>query len=303
VTALNIVLVAFSSRSIFEYSSSSLLLVFLQLYSVSAIAFAYMIHTFFDKARTGAIAGALVFNCCYFVYASTFDISAGNIRPGGSIGVCVLSPAAFSFGVSLLAQYEEAGVGAQWSSLTEDVGAGIDLGSVFLILMFDTIAYSFLGWYLEQVLPKEFGVRQPYLFIFHKSYWVPGATDSWFDQSVPGIRDGSGGGGAAAPAGSLLDEGNHAAGPGDAAGGGINMEEVSADLRAQEKTNECVQIYGLRRVFDTPDGEKVAVKNLTVNIYANQIFALLGHNGAGKTTTINMLTGLYEHRGTRRSMG
>lgn len=107
-TVLNIILVAFSSLSIFEYSSPSLILVFLQLYSVSAIAFAYMIHTFFDKARTGAIAGALVFNCCYFVYASTFDISAGNIRPGGSIGVCVLSPAAFSFGVSLLAQYEEA---------------------------------------------------------------------------------------------------------------------------------------------------------------------------------------------------
>ena len=129
--------------------------------------------------------------------------------------------------------------------------------------------------------------RSRYLFIFQKSYWVPGATDSWFGKSLPGV-----GRAAAAPGGNLLDDGNYAAGPGD--DGGVNVEPVSAELRAQEDTNECVQIHGLRRVFDTPDGEKVAVKNLSVNIYANQIFALLGHNGAGKTTTINMLTGLYE---------
>ena len=47
----------------------------------------------------------------------------------------------------------------------------------------------------------------------------------------------------------------------------------------------AIAIRGLRKVFDTPDGEKVAVRNLHVNIYANQIFALLGHNGAGKTTS------------------
>ena len=31
---------------------------------------------------------------------------------------------------------------------------------------------------------------------------------------------------------------------------------------------------------------------MSLNIYKNQIFALLGHNGAGKTTTISVLTGM-----------
>jgi len=35
------------------------------------------------------------------------------------------------------------------------------------------------------------------------------------------------------------------------------------------------------------------VDNLSLTMYAGQIFALLGHNGAGKTTTISMLTGLF----------
>ena len=40
-------------------------------------------------------------------------------------------------------------------------------------------------------------------------------------------------------------------------------------------------------------GSKVAVDELSLNIFKGQITALLGHNGAGKTTTISMLTGLY----------
>ena len=36
---------------------------------------------------------------------------------------------------------------------------------------------------------------------------------------------------------------------------------------------------------------KLAVDELSLNMYEGQITALLGHNGAGKTTTISILTG------------
>ncbi|RZC38259.1 ABC tran, AAA 21 and/or SbcCD C domain containing protein, partial [Asbolus verrucosus] len=52
--------------------------------------------------------------------------------------------------------------------------------------------------------------------------------------------------------------------------------------------NPGIQIINLRKVF----GKKIAVKNLSLNIYENQIHVLLGHNGAGKTTTMSMLTGI-----------
>jgi ABC-type multidrug transport system ATPase subunit len=37
---------------------------------------------------------------------------------------------------------------------------------------------------------------------------------------------------------------------------------------------------------------KMAVDNLSIYFYENQITSFLGHNGAGKTTTISCLTGL-----------
>lgn len=36
----------------------------------------------------------------------------------------------------------------------------------------------------------------------------------------------------------------------------------------------------------------MAVRNLSFNMFENQITVLLGHNGAGKTTTMSMLTGM-----------
>lgn len=71
-----------------------------------------------------------------------------------------------------------------------------------------------------------------------------------------------------------------------------SYEEDNVDRRNFEKepTNlpAGIQIRKLRKTF----GRKTAVRDASLNIYVDQITALLGHNGAGKTTTVSMLTGL-----------
>lgn len=57
-----------------------------------------------------------------------------------------------------------------------------------------------------------------------------------------------------------------------------------------EENNKSVKIMGLNKKFD----DFHAVNNLSMNLYSDQIFVLLGHNGAGKTTTISMLTGMLD---------
>lgn len=50
----------------------------------------------------------------------------------------------------------------------------------------------------------------------------------------------------------------------------------------------AIGVCGLARSF----GETVAVRDLSLEIRAGEVFGLLGHNGAGKTTTIRLLTGV-----------
>jgi ABC-2 type transport system ATP-binding protein len=51
-----------------------------------------------------------------------------------------------------------------------------------------------------------------------------------------------------------------------------------------------IKIRGLTKKY----GSHVAVDNLTLDIYENEVFGLLGSNGAGKTTTIHMLATLLK---------
>jgi ABC-2 type transport system ATP-binding protein len=61
-----------------------------------------------------------------------------------------------------------------------------------------------------------------------------------------------------------------------------------------------IQTHNLTRCF----GENVAVKDLTLEVQAGEIFGFLGHNGAGKTTTVRLLNGIYEpNSGSARVLG
>ena len=61
-------------------------------------------------------------------------------------------------------------------------------------------------------------------------------------------------------------------------------------VKELELTQQCLNVKNLTKIYS---GGKLAVDDLSMTMYKNQIFALLGHNGAGKTTTMSMLTGMY----------
>src|SRR5262245_42599824 len=56
----------------------------------------------------------------------------------------------------------------------------------------------------------------------------------------------------------------------------------------------AVELLGLEKAFQVPEGTLSAVPGLDLAIRTGEIVALLGPNGAGKSTTIDMLLGLTE---------
>jgi ABC-type multidrug transport system fused ATPase/permease subunit len=73
--------------------------------------------------------------------------------------------------------------------------------------------------------------------------------------------------------------------------GGVDLNDPSIYEKNFAHLVPSIKIRALRKVFGSGKTTKIALKGLNLDIYENQITALLGHNGAGKTTTMFMLTG------------
>ena len=69
------------------------------------------------------------------------------------------------------------------------------------------------------------------------------------------------------------------------------MTPQPAKLAAESRTGECV--LGLRKATKVFGGT-VALKNVSLDLRAGEVLALLGENGAGKSTCVKLLTGLYK---------
>ncbi len=53
-----------------------------------------------------------------------------------------------------------------------------------------------------------------------------------------------------------------------------------------------LELTGLTKVFDSPSGPFVAVKDVNAQVVAGEFVALLGHSGCGKSTVLSMIAGL-----------
>lgn len=162
-----------------------------------------------------------------------------------------------------------------------DYGNYFQLIFPFRVLLFfsrqiaDVFIYFALTWYFSQVWPSSLGISKPWYFLVTKEYWYPSHAEAEIDKSLTASLS--------TPFGMELPSKSYS----DMEKGGeiVPQETVNEEVWGRPK----IAVNALRKSFDG----MTVVRDISFNMYENQIFALLGHNGAGKTTTINMLTGLF----------
>ena len=86
----------------------------------------------------------------------------------GKLWASLFPATAFTFAADIIADYEYAQQGIQaWNVQTGTYSYNTALGMLFV----DTILYLVLGWYLDQVIPRQYGVARPFYFFLMPSYW------------------------------------------------------------------------------------------------------------------------------------
>ena len=170
-----------------------------------------------------------------------------------------------------------------------------------LMQLIDFFLYLFLGFYFQNVLPHEFGIKRPYNFLCSSDYWCKKKKNNRFIGEIEkgnniffknimnkNIIDNND------DKNSKLEilEKEKSRNKKQIVSLKRDKNFESEDIyKDRIKPDDALRIIGIKKIFD--DG-KIAVDGVNLNFYKNEIFALLGHNGAGKTTLISMLTGLYE---------
>ncbi|XP_070779248.1 phospholipid-transporting ATPase ABCA3 [Enoplosus armatus] len=249
--------------AVLTYSDPTLVFVFLLLFTVATINFSFMISTFFSRANVAAAAGGFIYFLSYLPYLflwPRYDL----LSHAQKVSACLISNVAMAMGAQLMGMFEGKGTGIQWSNLFDSVTVDDDfsLAQVLGLLLFDSVLYGLVAWYMEAVFPGEYGVPRPSYFFVLPSYWCSSPRMALVNEKEE-EEDAE-----KALKGEFIEE--------EPAGlvSGIKIKHLAKEFRVGNKTRQ-------------------AVRDLTLNMFEGQITVLLGHNGAGKTTTLSMLTGLF----------
>jgi ABC-type multidrug transport system fused ATPase/permease subunit len=173
----------------------------------------------------------------------------------GTISMLSLHPiTAFSYGLLELGRLEDTGVGVTSDTIDSTPNpSGYTFASALRSLIFDSIFFGIISWYLNRVITPDFGQALPWYFPFTAQYWGCHKKTTTDNPTAHALEQ--------------TDE--------DINGSLIPIEGVSDNLRAQSDSN--IVIRHLSKKFG---GDKTAVDNLNLTMYNGQVTALLGHNGA-----------------------
>ncbi|XP_030333996.1 ATP-binding cassette sub-family A member 13 isoform X5 [Strigops habroptila] len=265
--ALAIILKA---SGIFAYSNGFIIFLFLLDFGITVIMLSYFWGVFFSSANIATLCASLVYMISFLPYIVLLVLQ-NQLSFTNQIIMCLLSTTAFGHGVFFITFFEGQETGIQWNNMHQSVAqAGYMIfGCLCWMMFFDSILYSVGGWYFSNIIPGKFGLKNRWYFPFTVSYWknLCGAERRkrhFLNSNM-----------------FFFNENFQEKDPAPPIWKGPCIEGATIGVMLLSLTKEHM------------DGQKAAIKDLSLTFHRGQITALLGPNGAGKTTVMSLLTGLY----------
>ncbi|XP_058424852.1 phospholipid-transporting ATPase ABCA3-like [Diceros bicornis minor] len=243
---------------VIQHSDPSLVFVFLLCFAIATIFFSFMVSTFFNKVHFAVPVGGFIYLATYFP-ATRVSSNYAHMTLTQKLASCLSSNVAMALGTKFLVKAEMDSIGIKWSNIFSPTEMdNFVFAHVLGMFLVDAFLYGLVAWYIEAVFPGEYGVPKPWNFFLLRSHWF-GEIPEKKNETRQFYE--------------IIESKYFEAEPTDLVAG-IRVKHLCKEFRVQNTT-------------------KMAVKDLSLNLYEGQITVLLGHNGAGKSTTLSLLSGLY----------
>ncbi|KAK6736664.1 hypothetical protein RB195_019391 [Necator americanus] len=250
----------FYNGAIFRLTSVSVVFVLLMIYAFSVIAMAFFLSSLYSHARMATASSAIIFFVCTMpcTYLAIREQSTFRASPDWMIGLAsVVPPSAFGAAVKVLLSAERSGLSVSWSTLFGVFGQNksiFSVGFLMIILLLESILYFVLALYINKVCPGQHGIPSSWCFPIK----IIAEKSSKYEASVEPVHSQMG-------------------------------STENADDSDGAKAS--IRLTGVSKKYSSQGARELAVNNLTLNFYQDEITSLLGENGAGKSTIIRMISG------------
>jgi ABC-type multidrug transport system ATPase subunit len=151
-------------------------------------------------------------------------------------------------------------------------------GTCLIYMLLDILLYVVLTLYFDNVIPNEFGNRQPFYYFLLPSYWGISKSDSnspneWVKNTL------------------------------DKYPPTYDKNKIDSDVldhinyTCDSNNNDPIKVINLMKKYGRGKDEKVVVNGSYLSFSKDKVVVFLGQNGAGKSTTINIMAGLTPPNG------
>jgi hypothetical protein len=250
-----------ASSSFMPNTNAFLVFLMYMLFIANVLLMACVCSTMFDRAKNAGTLSPFMLIVSYFPYFASYAAnSPGPLKYLTSL----MPPVAFQLLASSVFDFETFGTGVTFSNIAT-VHNNVTVLGLMLMLIADLVVFTFLAWYLDKVIPSEFGVTEKPWFCLLPSYW------SNHDESDFGNL-------------------NHRSNSNHVSVSVTNHQpligsnphsDLIEPLPAGLASEPGVFIHGLKKQFLNDQGEPFwAVRGMDLTMHRGEIFVLLGHNGA-----------------------
>ena len=167
ITFIDSVINTFFMSLLFSRIPSIILFLILFLWALDIFGLIFFFQSFIDKTRVALILSLLIYFVMFFISMACMDEDANkNLKTILSI----FPPVCLELGVILIGKFQMSFKDFHLEDYIH-IYTNYSVFRMNLMQIIDVFLYLFLGYYLQNVLPHDFGIKRPLYFLCTKEYW------------------------------------------------------------------------------------------------------------------------------------